>query len=125
MRRLFGDSLLEGVLFLLTLGVGWLIWFSFEARKGQTPAKRLVGVKIHDYRTGAVASARRVWVREVVGKIVASAVIGVVAVLITGSEEAGVVSRVYDLFGALLVLTTVDRRTTWDYLSGTTVRLHT
>ena len=125
LRRLFGDWLLEGLLVVLTLGIGWLIWFWFEARRGQTPAKRLSGVKVHDYQTGEIAPAGKLWLREVVGKILLPAGIGIFAVAATGSEAAGGASQIYSLLGALLVLTSADGRTVWDHLPGTTVRLHT
>lgn len=80
-RRFFGDWLLEGVLVLVTLVVGWLIWLAFTAQTSQTPAKRMLGVYVLDSVTGAPASSGKIWVREVLVKwllvSVANAVIGV------------------------------------------------
>jgi hypothetical protein len=33
-------------LFVVTLGVGWLVWSVFEWRKGRTPGYRLVGLRV-------------------------------------------------------------------------------
>ena len=84
-RRFFGTYLLEGVLFLVTLIIGWYIWLAFTARTSQTPAKRLLNVYVIDTDTGQPISAGRVWVREVLVKQIAvsavSAVIGVAGLL--------------------------------------------
>ena len=69
-RRFFGDYILEGLLFILTLGVGWLIWLYFTAQTSQTPAKRLLNVYILDSDTGRRVSAGKVWIREIVVKLV-------------------------------------------------------
>ena len=37
---------LTPLLFVLTLGVGWLVWSVFEWRKGRTPSYRLVGLRV-------------------------------------------------------------------------------
>ena len=57
-RRFFGDNMLEGVLQVCTLFIGWLIWLAIVAPKGQTPAKQLLNIRIHDYRSGEIASGR-------------------------------------------------------------------
>ena len=67
-RRFFGDILLEGLLVLVTLVIGWYIWLFFTAKTAQTPAKRLLNVYILDNNTRQPVSAGRVWVREVLVK---------------------------------------------------------
>ena len=67
-RRFFGDWLLEGLLFVATLIIGWYIWLIFTAQTAQTPAKRLLGVYILDKDTGQAVSAGKVWIREVLVK---------------------------------------------------------
>ncbi len=67
-RRFFGDILLEGLLVLVTLVIGWYIWLFFTAKTAQTPAKRLLNVYILDNNTQQPVSAGRVWVREVLVK---------------------------------------------------------
>jgi uncharacterized RDD family membrane protein YckC len=63
-RRFFGDILLEGLLVLVTLVIGWYIWLFFTAKTAQTPAKRLLNVYILDANTEQPVSAGRVWARE-------------------------------------------------------------
>ncbi|MDE2932267.1 MAG: RDD family protein [Chloroflexota bacterium] len=44
-RRLAGAVLDVGI-FLLTLGIGWVIWYLIAVRRGQSPAKRLLGMRV-------------------------------------------------------------------------------
>ncbi len=69
-RRFWGDIMLEGLLMFVTLYIGWLIWLFFTAKTAQTPAKQLLNVYIVDLNTGQPVSAGRVWMREVLVKIV-------------------------------------------------------
>jgi len=41
-----GSWLLDALLGVVTLYVGWLIWALFTADEGQTPAKRLLGLRV-------------------------------------------------------------------------------
>jgi len=68
-RRFFGTSLLEGVLFLLTLFIGWLIWFALVASDAQSPAKKIVNVYVIDTDTGKAVRGGRMWVRDVLLKM--------------------------------------------------------
>lgn len=74
-KRRFAGWLLEDLLFLVTLGVGWLIWLYFAAQTSQTPAKRLLGMYVFT-QEGEPASARRVWLRDVGLEIVVIRLIG-------------------------------------------------
>ena len=38
-------SILDSVLAILTLFIGWLIWLFFSLRNGQTPGKQIVGIR--------------------------------------------------------------------------------
>ncbi len=38
-----GAFLLEFVLLIVTLGIGWLIWAAITAGNGQTPAEKVLG----------------------------------------------------------------------------------
>src|SRR5687767_5222151 len=104
-RRFFGDFLLEGLLAVLTLGIGWLIWFAIVAPKGQTPAKQLLSVYIHDFDTGQRASAGKVWLREIVWKIVAPFVISIVGAVVLNLdfEDGENLGNLFYLAGALFV----------------------
>jgi hypothetical protein len=65
--RRFSAVLLDFLFFYLLLIVGWFIWFAFTAKQGQTPGKKLLGLRViqHD---GSVATAGTMWLREVVIK---------------------------------------------------------
>lgn len=91
-RRFWGDNLLEGVLFLVTLIVGWFIWLAFTAKTSQTPAKRLLDVYVLDVQTGQPISAGRVWVREVLIKWL---LLGAVSTITSGI--AGFVNSIWVL----------------------------
>ncbi len=67
-RRFFGDILLELLLVLVTLVIGWYIWLLFTAKTAQTPAKRLLNVYILDANTEQPVSAGRVWARDALVK---------------------------------------------------------
>ncbi|MEP4592749.1 MAG: RDD family protein [Ilumatobacter sp.] len=41
-----GAYFLEGILGIVTLGIGWLIWAAMIAGTGQTPAKRLLKQRV-------------------------------------------------------------------------------
>lgn len=43
--------LLETVLFSLTLGIGWLIWSLFTWKTGQSPAKKILKIRVFHVKT--------------------------------------------------------------------------
>ena len=55
------------LLFVLTLGIGWIVWSVFEARQSRTPGMRLTREQIVHVRTGAVVSGARIAVRQLIG----------------------------------------------------------
>jgi uncharacterized RDD family membrane protein YckC len=67
-RRFWGTYLLEGLLYVVTLIIGWYIWLIFTAPTSQSPAKRLLNVYIIDLEKGQSVSTGGVWVRDVVVK---------------------------------------------------------
>jgi uncharacterized RDD family membrane protein YckC len=66
--RRFGGYVLEGILCVFTLGIGWLVWSFAVYGRGQTPAKQLLGMRAVTLRTGAKATWGRMFVRELVAK---------------------------------------------------------
>ena len=67
----FASYLLQAFLFSVTLGIGWLIWAAFIAGDGQTPAKRLLKLRV--IRVGTlepVGFARMFWMRGLVAGFV-------------------------------------------------------
>ncbi len=79
----FGEYCLDVLLFIVTLGIGWLIWTLIILGRGQTPAKQILNMRVVDADTGQVPGYGMMFVREFLCKglisIVASVtLIGVV-----------------------------------------------
>jgi len=67
-----GAYLLEQLLALVTLGIGWIIWALTLSGKGQTPAKKLLNQTVVDTNTGQpLGLGRMFWVRGLVAGLVA------------------------------------------------------
>jgi len=68
-----GSYFLEALLVLVTLGIGWIIWAALIASTGQTPAKRILKIRIITADTLRPASfAKMFWMRGLLGGIVAN-----------------------------------------------------
>jgi len=100
-----GAALLDSLLMLVTLWIGWMIWAATIAGTGQTPAKRLMGLRV----IGAdslrpVGFAKMFWMRGIVGSLVSQ-----IAIPIT--------------LGILLFMPFWDKRNQniWDKVSNTYV----
>jgi uncharacterized RDD family membrane protein YckC len=50
--RRFVCSLLDGLLAIVTLGIGWTIWSFFTYPNGQTPGKKLMGIRVISLNDG-------------------------------------------------------------------------
>jgi uncharacterized RDD family membrane protein YckC len=74
-RRFWGSYLLEGVLFVVTLVIGWFIWMIFTSKTGQSPAKRLLNIYVLNVETGRGIGQGDAWIREVVIKLLAFGVL--------------------------------------------------
>jgi uncharacterized RDD family membrane protein YckC len=59
-----GAYALDAVLAVLTLGIGWLIWSLIVWGEGQTPAKKILKIRVRHFETGAVATWGHMAVRE-------------------------------------------------------------
>ncbi|HEX5369515.1 MAG TPA: RDD family protein [Dehalococcoidia bacterium] len=123
-RRFLADELLEIALFVITIGIGWYVWLLFTSRRGRTPAKDFAGVTIHDYNTGEVASMRKVWIREVGGKVVFPAAISTFVSFAFGPAFGSTFFAAYHVTGALSPIVLEERRAIWDHIAGTVVRYH-
>ena len=87
-------TVLDGLLFIVTCGIGWLIWSIVLWQQSTSPAKKMLNLKIVDINTGASASMQQMLLREVLGKIVLSTVssgvstlIGAVLILVVPSRQ--------------------------------------
>jgi uncharacterized RDD family membrane protein YckC len=96
--------MLDILLAIVTLGIGWLIWDIVLWQQATSPAKKMLNLRIVDTNTGAPASMTQMLLREGLGKLVIGAVTGI----------AGLVS-------AVLILADPTRKGVWDYLGTTTV----
>lgn len=104
----FGQYLLEGVLIIFTLVIGWLIWSLVIWGRGQTPAMQILKMRCVKKDTGQVATWGTMALRELVGKLLVMWVIGAL------------------FFPAALVLDFMllwdkDRQELWDKIAGTIV----
>jgi len=100
-----GSYFLEGILMFVTLYIGWLIWGCMTASSGQTPAKRVLKLRVIDSGTlKPVGFGKMFWVRGFLGGIVAS-----IAIVCT--------------LGILIFMPLWDKRkqNIWDKVSGTYV----
>lgn len=104
--RLVG-AVLEVLLFIITLGIGWMIWSVFAWRNGKTPAKKVMGLTVVDIRTNKPATFGQMALREVVGKMIISSL-------------AGRISSWVGLIGGAMVFGP-NRMALWDYIASTTV----
>jgi uncharacterized RDD family membrane protein YckC len=69
----FGTALVENLLILVTLGIGWIIWAFTLSGSGQTPAKKLLNQTVIDLDTGKpMKLGRMFWMRGFVGGFVAN-----------------------------------------------------
>ena len=59
-----GAYALDAVLAVLTLGIGWLIWSMIVWGEGQTPAKKILKIRVRHFETGTVATWGHMAVRE-------------------------------------------------------------
>ena len=96
--------MLDILLAIVTLGIGWLIWDIVLWQQSTSPAKKMLNLRIVDTNTGAPASMTQMLLREGLGKFVIGAVTGIVG-----------------LVSAVLILATPTRKGVWDYIATTTV----
>jgi len=102
-RRVWA-SFLDGIMLILTLIIGYLIWFIIVARHGQTPGKQLAKISCIDASGSIIHFWRMVW-REVIAQYLLA--------LITGS--------VFGWLDYLWALWDKDNQTLHDKMAGTWV----
>lgn len=103
-----GSFLLDAILLVLTLFVGWIIWNLFTWKTGQTPAKRILRQVVVDAKTGEVFSWSRMALREFAVKGAA------------GNIASGATSGITFVVDSLFVFRE-DRRTVHDLIVGSKV----
>ena len=60
----FGQCLLELVLLIVTLGIGYVVWSLIILGKGQTPGKQVLKLRVYDATTGKPAKWWHMFIRE-------------------------------------------------------------
>jgi uncharacterized RDD family membrane protein YckC len=98
-----GEFLLEIALFIVTLGIGWLVWSLIIWGQGQTPAKQLLHMRVVVADTGQRATFWTMALREFVGKWV-----------------LGVIS-LYLLMSSIFVIVDARSQALWDKIAATLV----
>ncbi len=89
--RRFAALLIDGLVWPLTLGIGWLIWLAFTLRRGQTPGKQVVGLAAA-HADGTSFGWGRTLVREAIKHVFWTVTLGVgflvdVLVMLLGDDE--------------------------------------
>jgi uncharacterized RDD family membrane protein YckC len=98
-----GAALLDGLLFVVTLGIGWLIWWVISWGKATSPAKGLLGMRIVRLNENRPLTMGEMAMRELVGKWLLNFI------------------PFYGLVGAIFVLVDENRQALWDKVAGSTV----
>jgi len=101
----FGAYLLNALLFIVTLGVGWVIWAIILWGHGQTPAMQLLRMRIVDLNTGRGASWGPMVLRNLVGY------------WLLGNITCGITT----LIGGVMILSDERRQAIWDKIASTVV----
>ena len=99
--------MLEVVLIIVTLVVGWLIWSFVVWGDGQSPAKRILRMRVVKVETRQKASWGTMALREIVGKWLIMILLGVVPFL--------------PLVLDFMLLWDKNRQQLWDKVAGTIV----
>jgi uncharacterized RDD family membrane protein YckC len=90
-------------LFIVTLGIGYIIWGLIVWGSGQTPALQVLGMRCWKPENGCVPGWGTMALREIIGRFIEG------ILLITG------------LLSFILMLTRPDRRCIHDLVAGTVV----
>lgn len=117
-RRL-GAYVLDAILFTVTLGIGWLIWLLVVGRRGQNPAKQILG--IHVVREdGNRAGLGWMLLREIGLKWATFAVLDMILSFINAGVAGGITLFVFAV-AALWCAWDANRQCLWDKVVGTYV----
>jgi uncharacterized RDD family membrane protein YckC len=99
----FGAFLLDLLLAIVTLGIGWLIWDIILWGRGQSPAKQILHMRVLDLKTGRGASWGPMLLRELVGKWLLGCI------------------PLYTIVSAIVLLVDERSQALWDKIAGTVV----
>lgn len=102
--RRIGAYFLAIPLFIVTLGIGYIVWGLIVWGQGQTPALQVLGMRCWRPETGSVASWWWMALRETVGRI-----------------ADGVLGAITGILSFVLMVTGKERKALHDYIAGTVV----
>jgi uncharacterized RDD family membrane protein YckC len=102
----FGAFLLEAVLAIVTLGIGWIIWDLIVWKDGRSPAKQVLKMRILNAQTGQPLT----WSESFVRNFLCYGLIGAIPLL----------GALYRIVGACYVFNP-DRRALWDRMVNSIV----
>ena len=68
-----GAAIVNVLLIVLTLGIGWVIWWFIVAPRGQNPGKAVVGLRVIK-TNGEAATTSTMFVRGLVGWVLGAAI---------------------------------------------------
>lgn len=102
--RRIGAWLLAIPLWIITLGIGYIIWGLILWGRGQTPALRVLGMQVWRPDDGRPATFWWMALREIIGRI-----------------GDGILSIITELTSLILMIAGRERKTIHDYVAGTVV----
>ena len=88
--RVMAAYALAVLLFIVTLGVGYLIWSVVTWGQGQTPAQRILGLRCWRPETGHVANRGQMALRQFTGLALNGQLLIGVFILLSGLSEVSV-----------------------------------
>ncbi len=112
--RIWG-AILESILLLVTLGIGWFIWYLVVVGRGLTPARQILKLIVVDSQTRVPVDPGKAFVR---GFFIYYLLFGVVGSLI--SSAAMGFPFALNLMAAAFILRE-SRQTLWDQLTNTVI----
>jgi hypothetical protein len=59
-----GGKAVDGAMYLVTFGIGWLVWSLVVWGQGQTPGKQILKMRVYDKTTGKPAKWGQMAIRE-------------------------------------------------------------
>ena len=118
-RRLAG-AVLDAGLFILTLGVGWVVWYLIAARRGQSPAKRLLGMRVIR-EDGTVATLGWMLIRDLAVRVIAFGAIDRLLVAALGEGTGGALTSLLFIVAALWCVWDANRQCLWDKVVRTRI----
>jgi uncharacterized RDD family membrane protein YckC len=102
--RRIGAYFLAIPLFIVTLGIGYIVWGLVVWGRGQTPALQVLGMRCYRPETGKVASWGWMALREIIGRLL-----------------DGILSIITGLVSFILFAARADHRSLHDLVAGTVV----